>query len=135
MLKAKTTTNVPLKIDLDLTNAMRDIAVHTANSIERNFVAGGRPSKWRPLKDGRASYLYKTGALLRSISYRSGRDWASAGTDFEPYAAVHQFGYAPKNIPPRPFVVLQEDDEDWAVKRVGREVDLIIKKTTKRRTK
>jgi phage virion morphogenesis protein len=116
----------------DLREEMEDIAIHLENSIQRNFQAGGRPVKWATLKKGGASHLYDTGHLFNSIDHASGDDWAEAGTNVH-YAGVHQDGYSPMNIPPRRFLVFQEEDKAFILQRMARAIGEVF--TPKKRRK
>jgi phage gpG-like protein len=94
------------------------------DSIRQNFVAGGRPVTWQPLKKGGPSHLFQGGTLLRSISAFSGPTWAQAETGALPYAAIHQFsGWAGRGhksfIPARPYMLFQQDDIEFAKDTIG----------------
>jgi phage gpG-like protein len=95
-----------------------------AAAIQRNFDQEGRPERWPPLSPGYALWkaarypgrkiLERTGALRSSI--RVGIDPTVpaalvASTDV-PYAAAHQFGVPQRNLPPRPFLVLTDEDRE-----------------------
>ena len=110
---------------------MRTIGEVVRSSVERNFAAQGRPTRWEPsqrVKDEGGQTLSDTGRLRRSITVAAGDGWASVGTNVV-YAAIHQFGgtIRPKTakalktpygtfksvaLPARPFLIVQ--DEDWA---------------------
>ncbi|VAX17041.1 hypothetical protein MNBD_NITROSPINAE04-857 [hydrothermal vent metagenome] len=88
------------------------------DSIIENFYSGGRPP-WAPLAPGylkrktESGYspdiLIRTGALLNSIRVtpEGGKVTATAGVE---YAAPLQYGTG--NIPQRPFLMLQPEDEE-----------------------
>ena len=109
-------------------------AVATA-SIETNFKVGGRygsqpggggRAKWRPRKvdsftklgnaDVTWPILSKSGRMRDSIMKESLNKGSKAEqgvmikTQNIVYAAVHQYGYAKRNIPKRPFMVVQNKD-------------------------
>ena len=100
--------------------AMRAIAGIMMFSTEENFEKEGRP-KWEDLKqktkDRRAKkgkwpgkmLQVSSGGLAASISGKAENTRATVGTN-KAYAAAHQFGYGPKNIPERPFLKLQKSD-------------------------
>jgi len=54
--------------------------------------------------------LQDTGRLLHSIHRTATNDDVRIGTDVV-YARVHQFGYAKKNIPARPYIGMRDGDE------------------------
>ena len=71
-------------------------------SIQRNFEAGGRPKKWKPLspatiarrkEQGRwpGKILAIRGGLFRSITYQAKNDRVEIGANIK-YAALHHFG-------------------------------------------
>ncbi len=72
---------------------------------EGNFSGQGseyRPSQWPAKKDGSPATLKKSGLLWHSF-HLVVDDHAAVLSNPTPYAAAHQFGYAPRNLPPRPF--------------------------------
>lgn len=82
------------------TPAMDAIGNLLVTSILRNFEAGGRPKKWRPLKPATKKRkktqktLIETGRLRDSITFKlenKGRRLV-VGTNIG-YAATHQFGF------------------------------------------
>ena len=119
---------------------MADLARILNNAVDDNFAAGGRPS-WAPLKyprrRGGGKPLQDTGRLRSSMVSQSDNNQAVVGTNVQ-YAAIHHYGgktpahiirpksgkalkfgsrFAKKvnhpgsNIPARPFMVLQPEDE------------------------
>ena len=74
--------------------------------------AAYRVATWPPKKDGSESVLFLHGALKHSIGSNHVLTNAEGrtGTD-RPYAAAQQFGYAPHNLPPRPFFPWVNQDE------------------------
>ncbi len=102
-----------------------------AAAIQRNFEEEGRPERWPPLSPGYALWkaarypgrkiLERTGALRSSI--RVGVEPTApaalvASTDV-PYAAAHQFGVPPRNLPPRPFLVLTDEDREEVAQAIA----------------
>ena len=102
-----------------------------AAAIQRNFEEEGRPERWPPLSPGYALWkaarypgrkiLERTGALRSSI--RVGIEPTApaalvASTDV-PYAAAHQFGVPPRNLPPRPFLVLTDEDREEVAQAIA----------------
>lgn len=128
---------VPLK------RCVKDVIIP---SIQQNFEVGGRPT-WAPYADvtteihqemgeDLGDMLVKSGKLKQTMSYQNlwtiTKDEASLD-DLPPnvwYGKIHQAGYGGKggkgSIPARPFVMLQEDDEQkivdvfdkWLVERI-----------------
>lgn len=111
----------------DYTKAMREVAEIAERAIQTNFMMGGRPRAWEPVKPPRSGTpLVATGALYHSIHSDSGRDWAEvyAGGNFaDPRIprALHgrdwgTFTMTGRNhaarLPARPFMVLTEFDID-----------------------
>lgn len=105
-------------------------------SIDTNFASGGRYSHedtvwggsktWEALKHSTRRPLEKTGRLRRSISYRVHGDTVelySSDNIANLYASAQNYGYPPRNIPARPFMVIQQDDdqrlEDILAKHFG----------------
>jgi len=99
-------------------------------SASKTFDAGGRPSTWEPLSEayalrkarrvGHTQVLVWSETLRDSIASESGNQysvWDTGphrmlfGTEV-PYAAAHQYGYAPNNLPERPFLLIQDEDYD-----------------------
>ncbi len=116
-------------------------------SVDKNFAAQGRPTRWKPsgrVKRDGGQTLSDTGRLRRSITREASATHAAVGTNVE-YAAIHQFGgrigphvIRPKKakalkipgigfvakvnhpgstIPARPFLLVQ--DEDWRKLRLA----------------
>ena len=82
-------------------------------SIDNNFNAQGRPDKWTPRKVDRPwPILKKSGALKKSVYTASSGPNLTLGSNGLLYNAVHQFGYSKQNIPARPYLMLQEEDEE-----------------------
>lgn len=88
-----------------------------AGAVDRNFDEEGRPLRWPPLtpatlrrKPAGLRILERTGRLRRSIQTRLEGNAVVASTDL-PYAAAHQFGFARRRLPARPFLVLTETDK------------------------
>ena len=72
--------------------ALRAVADLAEQTIQRNFTAGGRPTRWAPLKLRDGQPLRDTGRLMNSISAQPvGDRTVLVGTNVV-YAAVHNFG-------------------------------------------
>ena len=84
-------------------NKMRD-------SIHRNFIEGGRPNRWVPRKK---SYpwpiLRKTNSLAMAHTVELIENGVSV-VNRKPYQAVHNFGYPPRNIPERRYMLFQDGE-------------------------
>lgn len=112
-----------------LTRAVRQVMIP---SIQDNFNAGGRPS-WEPLSAATEQIkfalgadqgtLVRTGSLKRNMGYLSmwTIDTSQAAIQGLPeriaYGGIHQAGTNSgsgrgSNIPARPFVAIQDADED-----------------------
>jgi len=81
-------------------------------SIDKNFQEGGRPEKWKPLKTPNHKILVKTGNLRSKFFMRVRRDEIRIGTRIA-YAPYQQKGTP--TIPPRPFLMFQDEDLDTAL--------------------
>ena len=68
------------------------IGQRMVKSIQMNFLIGGRPRAWKPVKSGDTP-LVRSGKLMRSIRYIAGDKKVTirAGEGL-PYATIHQFG-------------------------------------------
>lgn len=91
-------------------------------SVMDNFSSEGRPTKWAPLaastlarkaRKGQAGkkILNATGTLNQEIGWKPDSRGVDVGTMVK-YAAYHQDGT--RRIPARPFLVLQDADEEKA---------------------
>lgn len=120
----------------DTTPLMHEVVFVMQDAVIENFEQGGRP-KWQAKKDGKPSYLQRTGRL-KVINREYSATTATVGSNLV-YAAIHQFGgttkphvIRPRNkkalkfngkirrsvnhpgskIPARPFLVLTDSDTD-----------------------
>jgi phage gpG-like protein len=101
-------------------NSFDKISKHLETSIKMNFAEGGRPTKWKTKKNGEPSHLFIDGTLFDSIGSDFGEDFAEAGAmSLLPYSFAHQFGYSPRNLPPREYVMFQQEDIDFAINTLG----------------
>jgi phage gpG-like protein len=91
-------------------------------SINSNFKAGGRPKTWRPLRPATLRRKISQGLNLTPLTGKTGRLQSSVtasvrgnrlaiGTSIV-YGAAHQFGYPPRNLPKRPYLIFQQQDLD-----------------------
>lgn len=99
----------------DLSPAMRVIGEIVRTSVLRNFEAGGRPTRWKPVKLAFGKKKGGTvlrrrgmgGGLMGSINARAQSHSVTIGTN-KVYAAVHQFGakrgeFGKQPVSVRPF--------------------------------
>ena len=103
---------------MDYRSSFEEISGNLEVSIKTNFSAGGRPSTWQAKKNGEPSHLFKTGRLFQSITHSFTEFSAEAGVnsgDKLPYTFAQQFGYSPRNLVARPFVLFQDEDKEMAV--------------------
>ncbi len=84
--------------------------------VRLNFVDEQNPyaEPWQKLKYRQGSILRDKNNLFASQTYKIEGDVIYFGTAL-PYGAVHQYGYAPKNIPQRAFYPTKEKGlpKDW----------------------
>lgn len=123
----------PLLTDLEQLRArmrnarplMAEIGEILVESSQRNFEEHRSPEgdRWEPLSAAYALrkqrrwerspddllILHRT--LMGSIHWAATGESVAVGTDVV-YAAVHQLGWAEKNIPARPFLGIREEDWD-----------------------
>lgn len=119
----------------------RAIKLVLAPSIRKNFDSGGRPNKWKPLSErtvarkGHGTILVDKGILRRKstqinawkIDRVEARFVGHPDTEFK---MRNQFGFKFKNakVPPRPFALIQPEDEEniglvfdeWLAERIAR---------------
>jgi phage gpG-like protein len=108
------------QLNSDFLPEMEKISLMMYDSVEENFIAGGRPNQWEPLKKtGLKSHLIKTGALLASIEPSFDKESAKVETKGIIYAGVHQFGWPEKNIPQRMYMMFQEIDKERILKIIS----------------
>lgn len=81
-------------------------------SVRRNFDVSGRPNTWAEIHHRTGKPLVLEGTLQNSIRYRVlfGQNFQIYSTDKAGKTRVHQWGYPPKNIKARPYMVLQVND-------------------------
>ena len=90
-------------------------------SIHRNFNSGGAyksegsiqggPKKWRPRKKTVTwPILKKSAALMNSIYVNAENDRVKVGSSGLAYNAAQNYGYQKRNLPARPFLVVQDSD-------------------------
>ncbi len=91
-------------------------------SMEKNFDVGGRYSRAGSIKGGSKKWvprkkkvawpiLNKTGKFKKSLYYRTLKKGVVFGSKGIVYNAAHNYGYAKNNLPARPVVVIQPEDD------------------------
>jgi len=111
----------------DMTPALKAAGVYMLGSIEKNFRAQGRPTKWTGLSKatlarrrrgrgkGSPQILIDKARLKNSMTTRETSDTLQIGTNVV-YAARHHFGYpggtgrGRSKTPARPFLMFQKED-------------------------
>ena len=102
----------------DMSAGLKIVGEVVQTSVQRNFESGGRPGRWKALSPKTLKYKKNgrilvdkgmAGGLLGSIHYEVSNDMVLIGTD-KIYAAAHQFGYPPRNLAARPFLMVQDED-------------------------
>lgn len=124
MISVTITGTVP-EVNTDMSERMVKVAEIAKRAIQTNFMMGGRPHAWEPVKPPRfGTPLIATGALYASIRSDSGPDWAevAAGGNFGdvriPMALFGkgwgEFTMTGRNLaarlPSRPAMILTEHD-------------------------
>ncbi len=104
--------------DKNLKRPLRIIGELLRSSILENFRQEGRPEKWKRsvramMNDGLTLSL--SGRLKGSISSRVENQRVSVYSDVI-YAATQHFGDPKRNIPARPFMMIQDSDFIQAMK-------------------
>ena len=82
-------------LNSNLEPAMGKVVDIMYRSVQENFIAGGRPNQWEPLKPfGESSHLMKSGNMFQNIMLRWSDREAVVFIDTAkvPYAAIHNFG-------------------------------------------
>ena len=119
---------MPIKVNVDVSNLVSRLKKFEANlntlpwlevgqlvkkSVQDNFVAGGRPTKWVPrTRKYPHPILRKSLKLMNSIYVEPGKNKVAIGTRVI-YQAVHQFGHNfsdGRSIPARPYLMVQPQD-------------------------
>lgn len=111
----------------DMGPALDGFAPRLYESIMKNFEAGGRPP-WAPLDPEYARrkadrglsrrILVGTGAMKSGVGVATGPGRITVFSK-APYSSVHQRGDAARNIPARPFLVLQDEDREELARMTG----------------
>jgi phage virion morphogenesis protein len=138
--KLKGVLNLLISRAQNLQPAFAIIGKILRDSVRENFIAGGRPEKWTPLKDStllnlitkrkdgkirlnKKGGLYKKDInrvadkkiLIESRQLMRSINYRESKDNVEigtnvDYAATHQFGDAQKRIPARPYLMIQNED-------------------------
>ena len=111
---------------------LRDVGIYMRKSIIENFNQGGRPYKWPfdwttpygqwKSEAGYYNVLIVRGALRLAVEVEERDDRVLVGVDgdFIPYAATHQNGDKSRNIQQRKYIMIQERDKDWIMRRTAK---------------
>lgn len=98
MIDVTITGTLP-QLNSDLTEAMEKVATIMYESVQQNFITGGRPTQWTPLKSyelsgSMASHLMQSGYMFENIQLEWDGQSATVFIDTArvPYAAIHNFG-------------------------------------------
>lgn len=105
----------------DFSPVFEAYAAYHRRSIQRNFAAEGRPNRWPALQPAtiqdrlRQGYssgpiLQRSGRLMRSFLF-TWRKTSYSVRNKVPWWTAHQYGYAPRNLPARPMLVLLAQDK------------------------
>lgn len=105
--------------EVDFSQTMREAAEKTYESVMETLRSGGRPTtfaaKWaKDHKSKVPSFLHESGKLYAAI--RKGWDKTSFAVSISkgevPYCFAQHFGYAPNNLPARPYMMFQDKDKE-----------------------
>jgi phage gpG-like protein len=100
------------KINTNLEPAMEQIGDLMFDSVLQNFLAGGRPDQWAPLKKtGEPSHLFQNGFLVDNIHLEWGSDSTSVYVNKAAYYAPY-LQYGTKKMVARPFMMFQGIDKE-----------------------
>jgi phage gpG-like protein len=97
MIDVQVTGTLPTIEEQDWQAITEEVGDVMLDAVRMNFIEGGRPDKWQPLKSGEPSFLFRSGNLLNSIQKTTGEEddsyWAQVSTTGGlPYAEIHQYG-------------------------------------------
>jgi len=110
MINTTVTGTLP-EINTDFSEAMKEIRELMYKSVMQNFASSGRPSWPARTKSYPWPMLRKSDAMYNAITRES--DLTSA-TVFVPdsirYAVYVHSGVPSRNLPPRPFMMFQDED-------------------------
>ena len=105
----------------DFSPVFEAFAAYHRRSIQRNFAAEGRPRRWAPLQPATIQDRLRQGYSSGPILQRSRRlmnsflfTWRTMSYSVRntvPWWTAHQYGYAPRNLPARPMLVLLRQDQ------------------------
>lgn len=127
----------------DLSPALRISRRMLLNAIDQNFETEGTSSgeKFKGWSDGYKAWrkkkgktdskiLHFDGNLRKSISSKITREELIIGTPME-YAAAHNFGYAPHNLPQREFMRISEETKNELLGEIAYDLAKRIASRTK----
>lgn len=127
----------------DLNPALRISRRMLLNAIDQNFETEGTSSgeKFKEWSDGYKAWrkkkgktdskiLHFDGNLRKSMSSKITREELIIGTPKE-YAAAHNFGYAPRNLPQREFMRISEEVKNELLGEIAYDLAVRIASRTK----
>ncbi len=81
-------------------------------SVHLNFVKGGRPTKWPKRRRSYPHPILRASDTLKNAHYiETILNGVAVGNRLI-YQAVHNFGYPPRNIPQREYLLVQDRDRN-----------------------
>ncbi len=100
---------------------LKEMGKIAKRSIKKNFDVGGRysvpksvkggASRWVKRKDNKTHPILKKGGDLKgSISYRVKGEVVELASRLD-FSAFQNYGFTKKNVPARPYMVIQEEDK------------------------
>jgi len=122
MIDVKITGTYPV-VNTDFSVPMEKIGNLMFDSVMENFLAGGRPNQWAPLKKtGEPSFLIQSGRLMNSLVLDTGQYFAMLSTNVRsskgaPYGVYLNFGT--KKMIARQFMMFQEMDKTDILQILG----------------
>ena len=94
-------------------------------SIHQNFIMGGRPKKWAKRKVEQSwPVLRKSDTLMNAHYVEPIINGVAIGNRLA-YQAVHNFGYPPKNIAKREYLMTQQKDIKAIMKIFKKHIGII----------
>lgn len=123
-------------LDINLDEILDGAAAFLISRVLSRFLAENGPdgTPWIPSRAGMArrlkggtGTLYDTGRLFRSIQvHRDSEGQRRISTDV-PYATLMQRGGGPFNLPPRPFLGFNQQDESMVKQIVNLRISEMLK--------
>lgn len=96
---------------------LEKITIIIQRAVDLNFQRQGRPARWKPsirATEQGGQTLRDTDELHKSVAVhpvvKIGKNTLTFGTKKKQAPSMH-FGYPPRNIPARPFLVITDEDK------------------------